>query len=175
MPYALELALDDRAARAVRRAWEELADAGITYMVRSGARPHVSLGVWDTIDRVAFEAELARFAVETMPVPITLATVGRFSADVVYLAPIVTAGLIELHADAHRRFAPHGAAPWQHYAPGAWVPHCTLALDLTGQQLETALRIAGRTPLPLESRLVEVGIIEFRPVRPLASRALGRR
>jgi hypothetical protein len=31
MPYALELALDDRAARAVRRAWEELADAGITY------------------------------------------------------------------------------------------------------------------------------------------------
>jgi hypothetical protein len=99
MPYALELALDDRAARAVRRAWEELADAGITYMARSGARPHVSLGIWDTIDRVAFEAELARFAV----------------------------------------------------------------------------RIAGRTPLPLESRLVEVGLIEFRPVRQLASRALGRR
>jgi 2'-5' RNA ligase len=173
MPYALELALDDSAAGAVPRAWETLADAGITYMARSGARPHVSLGIWDAIDRVAFEAELARFAAETAPLPITLASVGRFSADVVYLAPAVTAPLLDVHADAHRRLARYGTAPWRHYDPGAWVPHCTLALEVTGQQLETALRIAGRVPLPLQSRLVEVGIVEFRPVRQLASRALG--
>jgi 2'-5' RNA ligase len=175
MPYALELALDDPAAGAVRRAWRELADAGITYMARSGARPHVSLGIWDTIDGVAFEAELARFAAETAPLPITLASVGRFSAGVVYLAPVVTAALIDVHADARRRFARHGAAPWRHYDPGVWVPHCTLALDLTGEQLGTALQIAGRAPLPIEGRLVEVGIVEFRPVKQLASRALGGR
>jgi hypothetical protein len=45
-------------------------------------------------------------------------------------------------------------------------------LDLTGEQLETMLQIARRAPLPLESRLVEVGIIEFRPVKQLASLAL---
>ena len=32
--------------------------------------------------------------------------------------------------------------------------------------------LAGRAPLPLECRLVEVGIVEFRPVKQLVSRVL---
>ena len=66
-----------------------------------------------------------------------------------------------------------GAGAWDHYRPGAWVPHCTLASDLEPQQFGSALAIAGRTSLPFECRLVEVGIVEFRPVKQLVSRVLG--
>jgi hypothetical protein len=60
-------------------------------------------------------------------------------------------------------------------AEGGWVPHCTLASDLEPEQFGSALAIAGRVRLPIECRLVEVGIVEFRPVKQLVSRTLGGR
>jgi len=172
MPYAVELALDPTSADEVRRAWRELDGAGITWMVRSGARPHVSLGIWDTVDRDGAESELTRFAVETAPVRLTLASVGLFPGVTVFLAPTVTGELLDLHADIHRRFGRLGGGSWDHYRPGAWVPHCTLATDLEPHQFGSALAIAARVPLPLECRLVEVGIVEFRPVKQLVSYGL---
>jgi len=175
MPYAFELALDPASAAAVRRVWRELDDAGIRYMARSDASPHVSLGIWETIDREGAEAELARFAAQTPPLEVTLASVGLFPRVAVFLAPTVTAELLELHARFHRRFEHLGEAPWEHYWPGAWVPHCTLAMDLEADRFGDALTIAARMPLPLAARLIEVGIVEFRPVKQLASCPLGGR
>ncbi len=175
MPYAVELALDSESAATVRRAWRELADAGIGYVAGSGARPHVTLGIWGAIDRTRAEAEVARFAAETAPVRLTLASVGLFPGVAVFLAPTVTADLLDLHAGFHRRFDRLGHGAWDHYRQGTWVPHCTLATDLEPDQFAGALAIAGRVPLPLECRLVEVGIVEFRPVQQVISRALAGR
>jgi len=175
MPYAVELALDPTSAGVVRRLWRELDAAGITYVARAGARPHVTLGIWDAFEHEDAVAELRRFAAATAPVTLRLASVGLFPRVAVFLAPAVTPELLDLHARFHHRFGPLGRAPWEHYRPGSWVPHCTLATDLEPDQFASALSIAARAPLPLESRLVEVGIVEFRPVRQLVSCALGGR
>src|SRR5262247_1479199 len=105
MPYAIELALDPESATVGRRVWRELAGAGIEYMEASGARPHVSLGIWESLDRDRAEAELTRFAAETSPVRVAFASVGLFPRVAVFLAPTVTADLLELHAGFHQRFA----------------------------------------------------------------------
>jgi 2'-5' RNA ligase len=174
MPYALELGLDDHAAAVVRRLWHDLEDEGIVHMARSGARPHVSVGIWDSLDRDAAETELTRFAAEAAPLPITLASVGFFPQVAIFLAPTVTSALLELQAGLHARFSRVGAAQWEHYRPGVWVPHCTLATDFMAEQFTRALEVARRVALPLACRLVEIGIVEFRPVKPLISRSLSR-
>ena len=156
MSYAIELALDAAAAAAIRHLWRELDDAGITYMARSGARPHVSLGVWETVDPSTAEAALTRFASETAPLPLTFASIGLFPGVAVFLAATVTSELLDLHARVHNRSADIGAAPWDHSRPGVWVPHCTLATDLAKDQFE-------------------IGLVEFRPVKQLVSRLLGAR
>jgi len=175
MPYAYELALDPEAAAVVQRAWRELADAGIGYMAASGVRPHVTLGIWATLDRDRAEAELTRLAAETPPVRVTFTSVGLFPGVAVFLAPTVTAELLELHAGFHRRFARFGEAPSDDYRPGRWVPHCTIAMDLAPDRFGDALAIAGRAPLPLEAQLVAGGIVEFRPVKQLVFCPLGGR
>jgi 2'-5' RNA ligase len=174
MPYALELALDEHAAAVVRRLWHDLEDAGIVHMARSGARPHLSVGIWDHLDRDGADTELTRFATDTAPVPITLASVGFFPQVAIFLAPTVTPALLELQAGLHARFSRVATAPWEHYLPGAWVPHCTLATDFTAEQFTGALEIVRRVALPIACRLVEIGIVEFRPVKQLVSRPLGR-
>lgn len=173
MPYAIELGLDRAAGAAVRRIWRELEDAGITYMARSGADPHVSLGIWERVDVAAFQAELAAFARTSRPLPVTFTSVGTFPGAAVYLAPEPTPALGEIHARCLARFAPLGSGAWAYYAPGAWVPHCTLAMDLTDAERATAQAIARRAPLPLHARLVRIGIVEFRPVKELCAFDLG--
>ncbi len=175
MPYAVELALDAEAAAAVRRVWREMDDAGIGYMARSGVRPHVTFGIWDTLEHEGADAELTAFAARTAPVRLTFASVGLFPGVAIFLAPTVTPELLDLHADFHRRWGGLGQGSSGHYRPGGWVPHCTLAIDLELEQFGSALAIAGRVRLPIECRLVEVGIVEFPPVKQLVSRTLGGR
>jgi 2'-5' RNA ligase len=175
MPYAVELALDPVTAAVVRRVWRELDDAGIESAARSGARPHVSLGIWEALHHEGAAPELARFAAETRPIPLTFTSVGLFPGAAIFLAPTVTAELLELHAGFHRRFGGFGQRSWEYYWPGHWVPHCTLAMDLETRQCDRVLTIAGRAPLPLPGRLVEVGIVEFRPVKQLVTHPLGAR
>jgi 2'-5' RNA ligase len=174
MPYALEMALDDHAAAVVRRLWHDLEDVGVVHMARSGARPHVSVGIWDSIDRGAAETELTRFAAGATPMSITLASVGFFPQVAIFLAPTVTSELLGLQTDLHARFSRVAAAPWEHYRPGVWEPHCTLAMDFTAEQFTRGLEIARRVALPIASRLVEIGLVEFRPVKQLISRPLAR-
>src|SRR2546430_3749836 len=129
MPYAVELALDSTSAAAVRRAWRELADAGIGYVAGSGARPHVTLGIWEALDHRAAEAELKRFAAETPAFRLSFASVGLFPRVAVFLAPAVTAELLDLHAGFHRRFGRPGQASWDPYRPSTWGPPCPPAPD----------------------------------------------
>ncbi len=175
MPFAIELALDPAAGATVRRIWRELEDAGITSMARSGAHPHISLGIWNALDLPACQAELAAFAREIEPIPVTLASVRTFSTGAVFLAPEANPGLAALHAGFHRRLAHLGTGAWDYYAPGLWVPHCTLATDLPEELTRTALAIARHAPLPLTGRLDRIGIVEFRPVTQHCAFALGVR
>lgn len=138
MPFAIELVLDPAAGAAVRRIWRELEAAGITAMARAGAHPHISLGIWEALDLPAAQAELAAFAGEIEPIPVTLAGVRTFSTGAVFLAPEAAPGLAALHAGLHRRFAHLGTGLWEDYAPGRWVPHCTLAMDLTEDLMPVA-------------------------------------
>src|SRR5947208_15861862 len=98
MPYALELGLDDHAAAVVRRLWHDLVDEGVVHMARSGARPHVSVGIWHSLDRDAAEAELTRFASEVAPLPIMRASVGLFPHVPLFIATPGASELLQLHA-----------------------------------------------------------------------------
>lgn len=173
MPFAIELALDAASAAVVRHVWRELETAGLTYMARSGAHPHLSLGIWDTLDLPGFRTALAAFAWEIEPIDVMLAHVRTFSTGAVFLAPEADPRLAALHAGFHRRFAHLGTGAWDYYVPGSWVPHCTLAMDLTEDLTPTALAIARRAPLPLTARLDRIGIVAFRPVTQLCAFDLG--
>ena len=165
MAFAIELALDVASAAPVRALWRRLAEAGLRFMADSGADPHVSLVIWDRFDVTRAAAEVATVAAETAPVDVTFTHVAAFGAEVAYLAVAPSARLAALQARVHAGFAALGDEPWPHYAPAAWVPHCTLAMDLSSVTAAGALALASGLPLPLHARLERMAIVEFRPVR----------
>ena len=104
MPFAIELTLDAEAGDAVRALWRALADAGIdSFMLRSGAAPHITLAVYDDLDIDAYVTTLGAFATAVAVHAVTFASIGVFpTTGVVFLAPVVTPELLAIHA----RFPP---------------------------------------------------------------------
>jgi 2'-5' RNA ligase len=174
MPFALELALDPASAAVVRAAWRVLAAAGFPLMAELGANPHVSLAIWDEIDVAAMSAAVAEVGRQTAGLQIVFDRVDVFpTTGVVFLAPARDAALHDVQARWHQRLGVHGRYPWPHYAPGVWVPHCTLAQDLgSGDDLASARSVAARTPLPIVGRLERAELVRFRPVHCLSAAPL---
>jgi 2'-5' RNA ligase len=143
MVHSLELLFDRETERALRRIWDDLANADIPCHAPAG-RPHVTLVV---ADGIAEDVDaLLRPVADQLPLPCTVGASLFFGRTNAILARLIvpTAALLDLHARVHRLSHDHlqpGPAP--HSASGQWTPHVTLARRVGGAALSEALRIAG--------------------------------
>ena len=180
MGYAVELNLSRDSAARVVRVWESLAREAInSVMLDVGAQPHISLAVLEDLDPEALRADLSRFAEVTRPLSLDLASAGTFptAEGVVFLAPVVTQELLEVHRRFHRLLSDRGLDCGEYYWPGKWVPHCTVAIDMVPDKISAALEMCVQSEAFGAVELDEVSLIEFRPVReiyafPLSGRRL---
>jgi 2'-5' RNA ligase len=124
--------------------------------------------------RAALRADLALLSLPGL----WLYTLGTFPSDpavgsVLFLGAVVDTELIAVHSAVHDVLAGRARHPWAHYLPGAWVPHCTLAPDLTPDQLGAAVRTLH--PLtPIRATVGEVGVTDTRTGEVDVLRAAGR-
>ncbi len=173
MPYAVQLDLDagTNATFDGLAARLEAID-GLTTVRRLGDVHHVSLNVFDAMDVGVLDADLARFASENRQLDIELGPLGIFAgeASVLHVAPVVTEDLLALHRRFHAAFA--ALAGWQHYHPAHWVPHVTLAMEVTPDALAAAAALVRTHWAPMTARLEALRLIRFQPVETLFHRAL---
>lgn len=151
MVHSIELVFDRDTEAAIRRIWEQLADAGIPSQAPA-SRPHVTLAVAESVDPVVDEL-LAPVAAR-LPLHCAVGAPVLFGrANVVFARLIVpTADLLGLHDEVHRISRSHlSPAPMSNSLPGQWTAHVTLARRVGGPQLGRALRIAGR-PAQIDGR-----------------------
>jgi 2'-5' RNA ligase len=167
MPYAVEMYFDEASTARIREMWNRLAGIGLSAMIDCGARPHVSLAVCEQIDLNAASAILDDCSAGVPAFAISLASCGMFPGAeyVVFLAPKVTARMLEWHARFHEMITVATGGMWAHYTPPQWMPHCTLATRVLPEQVGAALEILRDFELPIPCRVISMGIVELRPVR----------
>ena len=177
MGYAIELFYDEASERAVREIWDGLGTVlGQPPLSELGARPHVSLAVYgDGLDTADFPERLLEFARSIDSFDFTLSSLGTFAGQegVVFLAPVVTRRLLEVHARFHEVFSKHDNAGMSYCLPGNWVPHCTVAIDLPAAEVTEALTYCREVFQPVSGQFREIGLVEFPPVKERFTCALG--
>ena len=176
MPYSVELALVESDASAIDSLCDRLEeDRDITTYRRLDSAPHISLAVYDNIDVNRCADALRAFARTLSPTSVHLGAMGAFCHDrnVLFVAPAVTSELLELHERFHRTFEAFDGACWNYYRPGNWVPHVTLAIDLSAVQLGTAIQNLAPLWRGRNAALDRLRFISHPPFRVLCEFALG--
>jgi hypothetical protein len=160
MAHAIEMYVDDRADAAVRRLWQQLADAGLPSMAtrtHRRHRPHVSLVVAESLAGADL-APLRSVLVPRRPA-LSLYTLSTFpaSSGVLFLGVQVTAGLLAFHADVHAALGGQPIRHWEYYQPGNWIPHCALAEGLDTAEAGKAFGLLADYE-PVTAEVTSVGI-----------------
>lgn len=163
--YAIELYLEDKYASKVKSLWQKLADDGIsTTMLENGCQPHITLGVFEELDEYAIINLLDPFF-DAVQVPmLDFAVLGCFPAtSVLHCLPTVTNPLLALHSQFHEKISPIVANPVLYYQPNHWVPHCTIAIELTVETLSRAFEEVLVDWQPFQSQFKAIALVDPSP------------
>jgi len=172
MSFAVQLFFDPASDTAIRSQWEALAMAGVPFPLRdSGNRPHFSLAIYSELDIPVCTSLLNLFVQTLSPFTLSISSLGIFHAEktVVFLAPIVSPGLLDLHSQVHQLLQNAGVLPSLNYLPGHWTPHCALATRVPPQFLSQTVTIGLEVSFPFLISIEEIGVIEYPPVNHLFS------
>lgn len=177
MPYSIGLYFDLKTEMMVRKLWQWLSEIGLAdYYHVSGNRPHITIRIYNDLNVNEAEKILFQFCQSNVSIPVSFQHIGLFngSENTVFWAPVVTQELLGLHSDLENQFKRAGVIPgMDYYAPGNWIPHCGLAMQVTHSELvPKIIEICQSLPNPHATQITEIGLIKFRPVEHLCSFSL---
>jgi 2'-5' RNA ligase len=173
MGYAIVLFFDPASCRRV----EELQDgishpAGLPATGNARPRPHITLALFDALETTDPADKILRnISHSVFPFEIKLESIGWFPTKegVIFLAPVVTRQLLDVHGHLHRMLDGEGLISVPHYQPGKWVPHCTISTGLTPDSAARTLEAILRSNVFGCVALVEIGLVEFDPIKYLSA------
>ncbi|HEU0166045.1 MAG TPA: 2'-5' RNA ligase family protein [Thermomicrobiales bacterium] len=156
------LRFDRDSERAVRAIRERVNAAGIKLPGVTVHRPHITVAAYDVEDVDANISALTGAIRTVPPFELGLDYLGVFpERRVAFLAPRPIPELRSLH----QRIVDHFSGPdfppmkWELLLPGRWVPHCTIAADLSPTDLTKVIDICHRSWTPVSGRVEAVGVL----------------
>jgi 2'-5' RNA ligase len=172
MGHAVELLFDPTTEAAIKDLWARLEISGVPSLARRTHRrhrPHISLSVAERIDTTQLQGASDRLTATHLDV--TLYAPAVFPRPgVLYLSVIPTLALLRLHKQVHTTLRDSIIAPRDGYSVGAWMPHCTLAQDLTRAQLVRGIDLL-HDQQPITAHVSSAGLLDTTTgdVLPLAT------
>ena len=177
MGYAVELYFDSQTEKSVWDLRDALSGHGISSVIGDlGDRPHISLAVFSDVDCDALILLTKEYAGKIVPFNFQLSAIGTFPTDenVLFLSPVLTNELLNCHQGFHYRLAESKLTPSSYYLPSNWIPHCSVEMNIPNEQFSKAVEICKKAFKSLLGQFREIGVIEFRPIKHLASWSLDK-
>jgi 2'-5' RNA ligase len=163
--YAVELYFAAPFEQYVRELWKGLNDEGITSNMDEIKfnRPHVSLSVYSKLpDAESVIQRLVAYFQNVSSIEMKFASLAAFpTTGTLFMNPCVTRELIDLHTQYHDAFQDLHEYASMYYIPGNWTPHCTLAFQLSPDQLMEAMKFCYGRFSPQITTVTEAGLVKL--------------
>lgn len=142
---------DRESEAAMREVWRVVARAGgSNTMLGLDYPPHLTLLMAERLDFERTRGGFMHLAAATRPLEIALSGLGIFpgQSGVLYLAPVVTRELLDLHACYYSLVSQYADPPTEYYRTETWVPHITVGYGLTPEAIGAAVQALMSVQLP---------------------------
>ncbi|KAJ8432996.1 hypothetical protein Cgig2_028581 [Carnegiea gigantea] len=175
--YAIELYFDPALENQVLKAWNVLARRQIsTQLIEIESRPHITLfSTSSFIDPAKIEPLIKSFAAKQEPLQLNFSSIGSFpnEGNALFLAPTPTLSLLQFHSQLCDLLKKEGVEIGDEYRVDSWVPACPVAQEVPKSRMAEAINVLRDLKLPVSGYAMDVGLVEFSPVRELFSFMLG--
>lgn len=128
----------------------------------NGQPPHVSMGIFDIVDDSDPVRVMEGVLRGLRPFSMTFDALGAFLPGTLIAAPVMTDEMAAMNRAIHM-VADQVFVPAKQYVYGTWVPHLTLASELTHEQLVRAFDAAALDWKSVSSRTVSVSLVHHFP------------
>jgi hypothetical protein len=160
------LYFDPQTDAAIRGVWQQIDDAGLpSNMLKFNYPPHMTVLTCEEADIDGLRPLLVDFIASYPPVPVRFHSVATFNAEggIIYLAPVTDLPLLNLHASLWELISPHTRNSNLLYAPGYWVPHITMNMEVPEEKIGAVMDALLRADLPREGLFTALFIADFMP------------
>ncbi|XP_010254520.1 PREDICTED: uncharacterized protein LOC104595482 [Nelumbo nucifera] len=174
--YGVELYFDPALENQVLKAWNVLARRQIsTQLIEMESRPHITLFSSPALDPPKLENVVKTFASKQEPLALSFSSIGSFpnEANILFLAPTPTLSLLQFHSQLCDALKKEGVEISEDYSPDSWVPYCSVAQQVPKNRMAEAFSVLRDLKLPVTGYAMDIGLVEFSPVRELFSFPLG--
>ncbi|PSS30402.1 Phosphoesterase [Actinidia chinensis var. chinensis] len=174
--YAIELYFDPALENQVLKAWNVLARRQIsTQLIEIESRPHITLFSSPFIDPSKLENIMKNFASKQEALAISFSSIGSIPSDnnVLFLAPTPSMSLLQFHSQLCDAMRKEGIEIVEEYRPGSWIPYCPVAEEVPKSRMAEAFTVLRDLKLPVTGYAMDIGLVEYSPVRELFSVMLG--
>ena len=175
--YAIELYFDPALENQVLKAWNVLARRQIsTHLIEMESRPHITLFSFpSSFDPPKVEPLLKSFAAKQEPLPLSFSSIGTLPGDsnLLFLSPTPTVPLLQFQSQLCDALRKEGVEVGAEYCLDNWIPYCSVAQQVPKARMAEAFCVLRDLKLPVSGYAVDIGLVEFSPVRELFSFVLG--
>ncbi|XP_022989855.1 uncharacterized protein LOC111810600 [Cucurbita pepo subsp. pepo] len=174
--FAIELYFDPALENQVLKAWNVLARRQIsTQLIEIESRPHITLFSSPFLEPTKVESIVKNFASKQEPLPLSLASIGSLPNDnnILFLGPAPSISLLQFQSQLCEAMRKEGIETGEEYRLGSWIPHCSVAQEVPKARMAEAFCVLRDLKLPVSGYAIDIGLVEFSPVRELFSFVLG--
>ena len=148
MPFGIELLFDPQMDKSIRAIWRKLDKEKIPTPLHRD-NPHVTLSAFDDANMKVVEVRCRTVAAKFPPLTACFESIGSFTNErVLFLAPVVTPELLDIHEKVHRAIGPLVKGHSHYYLPGyCWAPHCTLTMAKSDRNYLKGFKVMRDIPI----------------------------
>ena len=168
--YLISIYFDEKTDKLIRKMIKQVAEkTGNTFMLDNQIPPHITVAAMETKqERLAIEA--IESCVQRMTKgELRWVTMGAFLPQVIYAEPVLNEYLhglsVQLY-EAVKDLPDTKVSPY--YQPYGWLPHTTIAKQLSKEQMQEAFLILQNQFVPFTGTVNSIGIAKPNPHRDLA-------
>lgn len=145
-------------------------ETGNTFMLDNHVPPHITVAAVETKYEDALVARMEEMIKQLSCGEIKFVSTGSFSSKVIYVQPVLNEYLHNLSVALLQELSQiEDTIPSPYYQPFSWLPHCTIAKQLTKEQMQQAFAVLQNEFVPMESGVVRIGIAKTNPHRDVKS------
>ena len=168
----LELRFDSATTKVITDVRDQvLTNIGMSHERHGLFTPHLSLASSPSDSFTLAFDQIESLCARYKNLPLKLSHIGAFkgASHTLFLGITPTAELLDLHRELHSLLEQHRIQQVDFIRPNAFVPHCTLATNITNEHLLQGMRLLEGLSLPLLATAESLSLVEYFPEKVVSS------